>query len=109
MSKKFNPIKLRYDIKKYAAELIKSCVSASEGSIVIDVDKDANNSKFVRIVIDENCYGGYVKIAAKIKDNRLVFATQRDMVIMIPYNQKLKYLIFNSPEYNLNPLVCVVY
>ena len=110
MSKKFDPIKFRYDIKKYAAELIKSCVNAFEGSIVIDIDRDANRNKFIRITTNEDFpRRGYFEITAKLKTDKIVFACTGINLIMIPYNQKLKYLIFNPPEYNLNPLVCAVY
>ena len=110
MSKKFDPIKLRYSIKKYAAELIGNCVGADKISIVIVVDRDANSNKYIRITTNEDFpHRGYFGITAKLKTDKIVSACTGIDLIMIPYNQKLKYLIFKSPEYHLNPLVCAVY
>lgn len=118
MSKKFDPIKLRYDIKRYITECRKTSSFYRKSNFSIKVDRDANLNKFIKCSV-----GGHVdwtkslaaKISLKLGSNGIKMA-ERDLdnekntlEILIPYDQKLKYLVFAPPEFNLNPIVYALY
>jgi hypothetical protein len=93
MSTKFNPTKLRLNIKKYAAELI-SRYAAPQDSITISRKKDLDGNKFTLIEVD-GPHKFFTKIISKLNSNRVTIC-YLDGNILIPDDQRVKYLLLDN-------------
>lgn len=111
MNKKFNPIQFRYDIKKYIEQKAENSPDMNGVKVSVQVDKDANGNKFILIKADKLMPESlYRSLAFKLKSDNIAFTSMvyRDL-IMVPFNQKLKYLVIAPTEFNLSASLYAIY